>query len=253
MKIVVIGGTGLIGSKTVQRLRNKGHEVVAGSPDTGINTLTGEGVAEALKGASVVVDLANSSAFDEGTARNFFETAGRNLLAAEKFAGTQHHIALSVVGTERMQNIGYFRAKMVQENLVRASSIPYTIIHSTQFFEFVGAIANSAAVGRIVRLPPAMIQPISSNDVADAVTDAALSAPVNGTIEIAGPDRLRMSDGVERFLKATKDGREVVADHQALYFGGQIDDRSLVPAGSNPRIGATHFDEWLRQAAAQSK
>jgi uncharacterized protein YbjT (DUF2867 family) len=248
MKIVVIGGTGLIGSKTVERLRKKGHEVVAASPNSGVNTLTGEGLADALAGAQVVIDLANSPAFDEKSAIEFFEKSGRNLLAAEKAAGVEHHVALSVVGTERLQGSGYFRGKMAQERLIKASGIPYTIVHSTQFFEFMGAIAQSGTVGQVANLSPAYVQPIGADDVADVMADVALSAPMNDTVEIAGPERVRLSELVGRFLKATKDPRKVVADTHALYFGIELDDRSLVP-GDNPRIGATHFDDWLSHAA----
>lgn len=245
MKIVVIGGTGLIGSKVVERLRTKGHDVVAASPNSGVNTVTGEGVAEALTGARVVVDLANSPSFEEKAAMEFFEAAGRNLLTAEKLAGVRHHIALSVVGTDRLQGMGYFRAKLAQEKLVERSGIPYTIVHSTQFYEFTGAIANTGTVGETVNMSPAYFQPIASEDVADAVADVALATPVNGMIEIAGPDRVRLSELVGRFLKFTKDPRKVVADPHALYYGEvEIDDRTLVPGG-NARIGALHFDDWL--------
>jgi uncharacterized protein YbjT (DUF2867 family) len=250
MKIVVIGGTGLIGSKTVERLRKKGHEVLAASPNSGVNTLTGEGLAEALAGAQVVIDLANSPSFEDKAVLEFFETAGRNLLAAGKAAGVKHHIALSVVGAERLPDSGYLRAKMAQERLIRESGIPYTIVHSTQFFEFLGGIAQSATVGNAISLPSAYFQPIASNDVADIMADVALSAPINGVIEIAGPEPVRMSDLVARFLKAKDDPREVIADPHARYFGTKLDDRSLVP-GDHPRIGATRFEDWFSQASLQ--
>jgi uncharacterized protein YbjT (DUF2867 family) len=250
MKIVVIGGSGLIGSKTVERLRKKGHEVVAASPNSGVNTITGEGLADALAGAQVVVDLANSPSFEDKAVLEFFETSGRNLLAAEAAAGVGHHLALSVVGTERLQGSGYFRGKMAQENLIKGARIPYTIVHSTQFFEFMGAIAQSGTVKQTVHVSPAYLQPIASDDVADAMADIALAAPVNGTIEIAGPERVRLSELVGRFLKATKDPRKVVADTHALYFGVELNDQSLVP-GDNPRIGATRFDDWLSQTTRQ--
>jgi uncharacterized protein YbjT (DUF2867 family) len=249
MKIVIIGGSGLIGAKTVERLRKKGHEVVAASPKSGVNTITGEGLADALKGADVVVDLANSPSFEDKAVLEFFETAGRNLHAAETAAGVRHHVALSVVGTERLQGSGYFRAKMAQENLIKRSAIPSTIVRATQFFEFMGAIAESSAVGETVRLSTAYMQPIAADDAAEAMTDVALAAPVNGMIEIAGPERARISDLVGRFLSATRDPREVTADARAPYFGLELNDQSLTP-GDNPRIGATRFDDWLSQSFA---
>jgi uncharacterized protein YbjT (DUF2867 family) len=249
MKIVIIGGSGLIGAKTVERLRKKGHEVVAASPKSGVNTITGEGLADALKGADVVVDLANSPSFEDKAVLEFFETAGRNLHAAETAAGVRHHVALSVVGTERLQGSGYFRAKMAQENLIKRSAIPSTIVRATQFFEFMGAIAESSAVGETVRLSTAYMQHIAADDVAEAMTDVALAAPVNGMIEIAGPERARISDLVGRFLSATRDPREVTADARAPYFGLELNDQSLTP-GDNPRIGATRFDDWLSQSFA---
>lgn len=247
MKIVIIGGTGLIGSKTVERLRKKGHEVLAASPNSGVNTVTGEGLTEALAGAQVVIDLANSPSFEDKAVLEFFETSGRNLLAAGKAAGVKHHIALSIVGAERLPDSGYLRAKMVQEKLIRESGIPYTIVHSTQFFEFLGGIAQSATAGDTVTLPSAYFQPIASDDVADAMTDVALSAPINGTIEIAGPEPIRMSDLVARFLKATNDPRKVIGDPHARYFGTELDDSSLVP-GDHPRIGAIRFEDWFTHA-----
>jgi uncharacterized protein YbjT (DUF2867 family) len=250
MKITVIGGSGLIGTKVVSRLRQKGHEVVAASPNSGVNTLTGEGLAEALAGAQVVVDLANSPSFEDEAAMDFFQTSGRNLLAAEAAAGTSHHVALSVVGTDRLQEMGYFRAKLAQENLIKASSVPYTIVRSTQFFEFTAAIAQSGTVGQTARLSPALYQPIASDDVAEAVADVTLGAPVNGTIEIAGPDRVPMDELVGRFLSATHDPRTVIADARAGYFGIAVNDQSLTP-GENPRIGATRFEDWLSRTQSQ--
>jgi uncharacterized protein YbjT (DUF2867 family) len=250
MKIVVIGGSGLIGTKVVSRLRQKGHEVVAASPNSGVNTVTGEGLAEALAGARVVVDLANSPSFEDKAALEFFETSGRNLLAAEAAAGVTHHVALSVVGTDRLLEMGYFRAKMAQEDLIKASGIPYTIVRSTQFFEFTGAIAQAGTVGQTAHLSPVLFQPIASDDVADAVADVTLGAPVNGTIEIAGPDRVPIDELVGRFLSATHDPRTVVADAHARYFGIEVNDQSLIPC-DNPRIGATRFEDWLSQSTRQ--
>ena len=251
VKITVVGGSGLIGSKVVSRLRQKGHEVVAASLNSGVNTVTGEGLAEALNGARVVVDLANSPSFEEKIAMDFFEKSGRNLLAAEAAAGTKHHVALSVVGTERLQEMGYFRAKLAQEDLIKASGIPYTIVRSTQFFEFTAAIAQSGTVGQTAHLSPVLFQPIAADDVADAVTKIALKAPVNGTIEIAGPERAPIDEIVGRFLSATHDPRTVIADAKAGYFGIELNDRSLTP-GDTPRLGAIRFADWLRQAAAQN-
>ena len=244
MKIVVIGGSGLIGSKTVERLTRKGHDVVPASPESGVNIITGEGLANSVTGAQVVIDLSNSPSFDEKAAVNFFETAGRNLLAAEAAAGVKHHVALSVVGTERLQASGYFRAKMAQENLIRSGGIPYTIVHSTQFFEFTGAIAQTGTVGQVAHVPTAYFQPISADDVADAMAAVALAPPVNGIVEIAGPEKIRMSTLVEHFFKATKDSRKVVGDSHALYYGYEIDDETLLPGG-HPHLGKTRFDEWL--------
>lgn len=244
MKIVIIGGTGLIGSKTVERLRSKGHEVLAASPNTGVNTITGEGLSQALAGAEVVLDLANSPSFEDKAVLEFFETSGRNLLAAEKAAGVKHHIALSVVGTERLQESGYFRGKLAQERLIKDSGIPYTIVHSTQFLEFLKGIADSGTVGNVVRLSPAYVQPIASDDVADAMTDVALARPVNGTIEIAGPEKVRLSELVGRYLKASNDVRTVEVDPGAKYFGAELNDQSLVP-GENPRLGTVGFEGWF--------
>ena len=251
MKIVIIGGTGLIGSKTAERLRKKGHEVIAASPNTGVNTITGEGLAQALAGAQVVLDLANSPSFEDKAVLEFFETSGRNLLAAEAAAGVKHHIALSVVGTERLPRSGYLRAKMAQENLIRKSAISYTIVHSTQFFEFLSGIAQSATVGDTVHLPAVNFQPIASDDVADAMADVALAAPVNGTIEIGGPDKVRLSALVERYLRSTGDRREVVADPHALYFGAELNDRSLVP-DDGARLGRIRFEDWLGRSLREN-
>ena len=258
MKIVVIGGTGLIGSKVVNILRQRGHEVVAASPSSGVNTLTGEGLAEALTGAQVVVDVANSPSFEDKPAMDFFETSGRNLLSAEKAAGVKHHVALSVVGTDRLTGSGagslsgYFRAKMAQENLIKASGIPFTIVHATQFFEFVKSITQSATGGSEIRLSSVLMQPIVSDDVAAAVAEVALGEPVNGMIEIAGPDQIRQDELVRQYLSATGDARKVVTDAKAGYFGIAVNDQSLVP-GNNPRLGPTHFAEWLSRTTPQKK
>ena len=235
MKIVVIGGSGLIGTKLVSRLRQRGHDVIAASPASGVNTITREGLAEALSDAQVVVDVANSPSFEDKAALEFFETSGRNLLAAEAAAGVGHHVALSVVGTERLQDSGYFRAKLAQERLIKASGIPYTIVRATQFFEFVGGIAQSGTVGQTVRLSPALVQPISSDDVAAALADMTVGAPVNGTVEVAGPERIPLDELVGRFLRATQDPREVVTDIHAGYFGVELNDQSLT-AGDGARI-----------------
>ena len=250
MKIVVIGGSGLIGSKTVNRLRDAGHEVVAASPNTGVNTITGEGLPEALAGAQVVVDLANSPSFEDKAVLEFFQTSGRNLLAAEATAGVEHHVALSVVGTERLQESGYFRGKLAQEKLIKASGIPYTIVRSTQFFEFLRSIVQSGTAEKTVHLSPAYVQPIASDDVAAAMADVTLAKPVNGTIEIAGPERVRLNELVGRYLKATNDPREVVTDVHARYFGAELNDQSLVP-GDNPRIGAIRFEDWFSQSTGR--
>jgi len=248
MKIVVIGGSGLIGTKLVSRLRQKGHEVVAASPNSGVNTITGEGLADALAGAQVVVDVANSPSFEDRAVLEFFQTAGRNLLAAEAAAGVRHHVALSVVGTDRLPDSGYLRAKLAQENLIKASKIPYTIVRSTQFFEFLNGIAQSSTVGQTVRLSPALLQPIASDDVAAALADATLGAPVNGTIEVAGPERLPLDELARRYLSAIQDRRQVVGDAKARYFGTVINDQSLTP-GDNARLGSIRFDDWLSRSA----
>jgi len=250
MKIVVIGGSGLIGSKLVKNLRQLGHEVVAASPSSGVNSITGEGLAEALAGAQAVVDVTNSPSWEDKAVLEFFETSTRNLLAAEVAAGVRHHVALSVVGTERLLQSGFFRAKMAQEDLIKASKFPYTIVRSTQFFEFVNGIAQSATDGQTVRLSPALVQPIVSDDVADALAEVTLGAPVNGTIEIAGPERLRLDELVRRFLSAKQDARQVVADVHARYFGIDLNDQSLTP-GDNPRIGPTRFEDWLSRSIPQ--
>ena len=244
MKIVVIGGSGLIGTKLVARLRQRGHEVVAASPSSGVNTITGEGLAGALAGAQVVVDVANSPSWEDQAVLEFFETSGRNLLAAEAAAGVGHHVALSVVGTDRMLASGYFRAKMAQENLIKAAKIPYTIVRATQFFEFVGGIAQSATDGQTVRLPPAMMQPIVSDDVAAALADVAVDQPLNGTVELAGPEPIRMDELIRRYLTAKRDARKVITDVHARYFGTEVNDQSLTP-GDHPRIGPTRFADWL--------
>jgi uncharacterized protein YbjT (DUF2867 family) len=244
MKIVVIGGTGLIGSKTVERLRKKGHEVLAASPNSGVDTLTGKGLPEALSGAKVVIDLANSPSFEDKAVMEFFQTAGRNLLKAGADAGVGHHVALSIVGVDRLPGSGYMRAKMAQEDLIKRSGIPYTIVHSTQFDEFIPGIAQSGTVGQTIHLSSAYVQPIASDDVADVMADVALGTPLNGTIEIAGPEKVRLNEIVARFLKATDDPREVVADPHAFYFGTELLDGSLVPVGE-ARLGRIRFEEWL--------
>jgi uncharacterized protein YbjT (DUF2867 family) len=248
MKIVVIGGTGLIGSKLVALLRQRGQEVLAASPNSGVNTLTGEGLPEALAGAQVVVDLANSPSFEDAAVMKFFQTSGRNLLAAEAAAGVRRHVALSIVGTDRSDN-GYFRAKVAQEKLIESSGIPYTIVRSTQFLEFLGAIAASSADGNMVRISPGLFQPIASDDVAAFVADVALAAPRNGIVEIAGPERAPFNEFVARYLKAVGDPRVVVSDPEARYFGGRVEEFSLVPLGE-ARLGRIALDEWLRRSQA---
>jgi len=249
MKIVVIGGTGLIGSKLVNRLRQMGHEVVAAAPNTGVNTITGEGLADALAGAHVVVDVANSPSFETKAALEFFETSGRNLLAAEAKAGVQHHLALSVVGTERLLESGYFRAKMAQENLIKASGIPYTILHSTQFFEFIDSIIKSGADGDVIRLSPALIQPIASDDVAAALADLAVGAPVNGTVEVAGPEQYALDALARTVLAAKDDRRQVIADVHARYYGAELSDLTLTPS-DHPRFAPTRFEDWFTRSVA---
>jgi uncharacterized protein YbjT (DUF2867 family) len=247
MKIVVIGGTGLIGSKTVAILRQSDNEVIAASPRNGINTITGDGLTEAMAGASVVVDLANSPSFEDKAVMEFFETSGRNLLTAERAAGVRHHVALSIVGTDRTRDNGYFRAKVAQEKLVEASGIPYTIIRATQFMEFLGAIAAASTDGNVVKLAPGLFQPIAADDVASIVANVALAAPRNGIVEIAGPERAPFNEVVARYLKAVGDPRQVVRDPEARYWGGRVEERSLVPLGE-ARIGRIGFDEWFRRS-----
>jgi uncharacterized protein YbjT (DUF2867 family) len=249
MKIVVIGGTGLIGSKTVSILRQAGHDVLAASPKNGINSITGEGLKEAMAGADVVVDLANSPSFENKAVLEFFETSGRNLLAAEAAAGVKHHLALSIVGTDRTPDNGYFRAKAAQEKLIEASGIPYTIVRATQFLEFLGAIAESSVDGNLIRISPGAFQPIAADDVASLVADAALAPPKNGTVDIAGPERAPFNEIIARYLKAVGDARQVVRDPQARYWGGLVDDRSLVPSGQ-ARLGRINLEEWLRRSKA---
>jgi uncharacterized protein YbjT (DUF2867 family) len=250
MKIVVIGGTGLIGSKTVAILRQGGHEVIAASPQSGVNTITGKGLKEVMTDAQVVIDLANSPSFEDKAVLEFFLTAGRNLLAAEAAAGVRHHVALSIVGIDRSDN-GYFRAKVAQEQLIVASGIPYTIIRSTQFLEFLAGIAASGADGNIVRISPGLFQPIAADDIAPNVAEVALAAPQNGIVEIAGPERAPFNEIVARYLKAVGDPRQVVSDPEARYFGGRIEERSLVPLGE-ARLGRIGLDEWLRRSQAKA-
>jgi uncharacterized protein YbjT (DUF2867 family) len=249
MKIVVIGGSGLIGKKLSPILRNLGHEAVPASRSLGVNTLTGEGLAEALAGAEVVVDVANSPSFEDAPVLEFFQTSTRNLLAAEAAAGVGHHVALSVVGADRLPDSGYMRAKDAQERLIAAGGVPYSIVRATQFFEFLGAIAGPRGDGDTVRLPAAPMQPMASDDVAAAVAEVAVGAPLNGIVEVAGPEALPMAEFVGRFLAATGDTRTVIADPQARYFGTTLDDRGLNP-GANPRIGPTPFKEWLRRSTS---
>ena len=244
MKIVVIGGSGLIGSKLVARLRDAGHDVLAASPNSGVNTITGEGLAAALAGADVVVDVANSPSFEDKAVLEFFETSGANLARAEVAARVGHHVALSVVGSDRLPDSGYMRAKVAQERIIKASPVPYTVVHSTQFFEFLGGIAQSGTVDGVVHLSPAWIQPIASDDVADALFKAALGEPANRTVEIAGPERFRMSEIVRRFLEGRKDGRRVVDDVHARYFGAALVDDELV-AGPGAHLASTTFVQWM--------
>lgn len=247
MKIVVIGGSGLIGSKVVKSLRQNGHEAQAASPSTGVNAVTGEGLREAMAGAEVVVDVANAPVWEDQAVLEFFETSGRNLLSAEAAAGVRHHVALSVVGTERLLASGYFRAKLAQEELIKAGSIPYTIVRATQFFEFVGAIAQSATDGQSIRLPPALMQPIVSDDVAAAVAEIAVGKPLNRMVELAGPEPIRMDELVRQHLAAHCDARTVITDADAPYFGIKVDDQSLTP-GTNPLLGQTTFGDWLHES-----
>jgi uncharacterized protein YbjT (DUF2867 family) len=251
MKIVVIGGTGLIGSKLVKKLREHGHEAVAAAPSSGVNSLTGEGLADALKGASVVVDVTNSPSWEDAAVLKFFETSTRNLLDYGAAAGVGHHIALSVVGTERLLESGFFRAKLAQESLIKASSIPYTIIRATQFFEFVKPIADLSTEGNKVRLPPVLFQPMAADDVASAIGRVAMSSPVNGTVEIGGPEQFRLDEAVRRDLAARKDPRQVISDPSARYYGIKVSERSLVP-NDDARLGETRFEDWLNQSAKQA-
>jgi uncharacterized protein YbjT (DUF2867 family) len=248
MKIVVIGGTGLIGSKAVAILRQRGHEVVAASPNTGVDTVTGEGLKEVLANAQVAIDLANSPSFEDKAVLDFFEASERHLLPAEASAGVRHHVALSIVAIDRTDN-GYFRAKLAQEKLIAASGVPYTIIRATQFMEFLRGIADSSTEGKVVRLPPVLFQPIAADDVAAIVAETALAAPRNGVIEIAGPERAAFNEIVARYLRAVGDPREVVRDPEAQYWGGRVEERSLVPLGE-ARLGRIGLDEWLHRSQA---
>ena len=250
MKIVVIGGTGLIGKKLIPLLRERGHEAVAASPDSGVNTLTGEGLAEVLAGAQVVVDVSNSPSFEDEAVLEFFETSARHLLAAEAAAGVGHHVALSVVGADRIPDSGYLRAKVAQERLIEGGKVPYTIVRATQFFEFLGGIAGSGADGGAVRLPDAPMQPLAADDVAAALADIATGPPANATLELAGPEVQSIAAFVRRALAAGGDTRTVIADPQARYFGAALDARGLTPDGANPRIGPTRFEDWLRRFSA---
>jgi len=248
MKIVVIGGSGLIGSRLVKNLRALGHEVISASTRTGINALTGEGLSNALAGAQVVVDVMNSPSWEDDAVLKFFDTSTRNLVAAETKAGVRHHVALSVVGTERLQESGYFRAKLVQENLIAAAGIPYTIVRATQFFEFIGGIAQAGTDGQVVRLPPALMQPMSADDVAAALADYTLGPPLNRIAEIAGPEALGIDEAVRRFLIATGDPRRVITDANAPYYGIKMSERSLTPDNA-ARLAPTRLDAWLRHHA----
>jgi uncharacterized protein YbjT (DUF2867 family) len=248
MKIVVIGGTGLIGSKLVEKLRADGHQPLAASPDTGVNTLTGEGLADALEGAQVVVDVANAPAWDDAAVLDFFQTSSRNLLAAETAAGVGHHVTLSVVGADRLTESGYMRAKLAQEEMVKAGQIPYTIVRATQFFEFIGRIVDSGTDGNNVRLSPARVQPEAADDVASTLADVAVGAPLNDTVELAGPEAFPLDELARRFLNATDDPRQVTADVHARYFGAEVDDRSLTP-GDDARIAPTRLEDWLSKSA----
>lgn len=244
MKIVVIGGSGRIGSRLVQKLRSRNHDVISASPSSGVNSLTGEGLSDAFKEAEVVVDVANSPSFDEQAATEFFQTSCRNIFAAEKAAGVNHHVALSVVGTERPLGIGYFRAKQAQEKLIKTSGVPYTILQSTQFFEFIDGIIQSGTVNGAIHVSPALVQPIAADDVAEALTELALARPLNGTVEVAGPDPWALDKLARQYLAAKGDSRQIVADVHARYFGAELDDRSLMP-GDHPRFGSTSFEDWL--------
>jgi uncharacterized protein YbjT (DUF2867 family) len=250
MKIVVIGGSGLIGSKLVTTLREHAHEAIAASPNSGVNTVTGEGLAEALKGASAVVDVSNSPSWEDAAVLKFFETSTRNLLTHETAAGVGHHVALSVVGTDRLSGSGYFRAKIAQEKLIKNSAIPYSIVHATQFFEFLKGLADISFDGAKVRLPPVLFQPMAADDVASGVARVAVGPPVNGTVEIAGPEQFRVDELIRRRLAALKDPREVIADPEARYAGAKLSLRTLLP-DKTARLGETRFSTWLTQSAAQ--
>ena len=252
MKIVVVGGTGLIGSKLVEKLQEKGHAPLPASPDTGVNTITGEGLAEALEGAEVVVDVANAPAWDDDAVLDFFLTSSRNVLAAEAAAGVGHHVALSVVGADRLLGSGYMRAKIAQEETVKAGPVPYTILRATQFFEFIGRIADSSAIGETIQLAPVLVQPEAAVDVAAALADIAVSEPVNGTVELAGPEQFRLDELARRVLHANNDLRQVTADVHARYFGAELDDHSLTP-GDDARIAPTRFADWLSQFTPERK
>ena len=252
MKIVVIGGSGLIGSKLVRKLREHGHQVVPASPDSGVNTLTGEGLAEVLDSAAVVVDVSNSPSFEDAAVLNFFETSTSNLLDAEAAAGVDHHVALSIVGTERLSEGGYFRAKIAQENLIKRSSIQYSIVRATQFFEFeLKRIADDATDGNTVRVAPVLIQPMAAEDVASAVGKISVGSPVNGIVEVAGPQQFRLDELIRRFLRERRDPREVITDPHARYSGAELDERTLLP-GDDATLAETRFDDWLSQANARS-
>jgi uncharacterized protein YbjT (DUF2867 family) len=250
MQIVVIGGTGLIGSKVVTKLRAQGHQAVSASPSSGVNTVTGEGLAEALRGASVVVDVSNAPSWEDAAVLDFFARSTCNLLAQEAVAGVGHHVALSVVGSERLPEMGYFRAKIAQEELIKGAARPYSIVRATQFFEFAKSIADSSTVGDTVHVSGVLIQPIAGDDVASAICDIAIGSPVNGTIEVGGPQQFRLDDLVRRALAARNDPREVVTDPRARYYGVEVSERTLVP-GDNARLGETRFDDWLSQSALQ--
>jgi uncharacterized protein YbjT (DUF2867 family) len=250
MKIVVIGGTGLIGSKLVAKLREERHEALAASPDTGVDTLTGEGLAEALEGAQVVVDVANAPVWEDAAVLNFFQTTSRNVVAAEAAAGVGHHVALSVVGADRLADSGYMRAKVAQEDAIKAGGIPYTILRATQFFEFLYRIADSSSAGEAIHLAPVLVQPESADDVAATLADVAVSEPLNGIVELAGPEQFRLDELARRVLDAAKDERLVEADVHARYFGAELDDHSLTP-GSDARIAPTRFEDWLSESVAR--
>lgn len=249
MKIVVIGGTGLIGSKLVSTLRAKGHEVLAASPDSGVNTITGEGLPAALAGAQVVVDVSNSPSFDAAAVLKFFQTSTTNLLAAEERAGVKHHVALSIVGSDRLPDSGYMRAKVAQEKLIKSSPVPYTILHSTQFFEFINRIAEASPDGKSLRVSTALFQPIVSDDVVATLAELTLGSPVNGVVEVGGPERFRMDELVERVLRAKGDTREIVRDIHVPYFGAELNDESLV-TGPGARSGSKRFETWLKESQA---